>query len=275
MQHYTSGAGGTLAERGYSGADYHLGGGMLGVDGRVGQNAAGGIALGHSQLDAGFDGLAGRVDGRSTTLALYGRLHLAGGDYLAARLQRASLHVEVRRSLLLGNTLTPLASAHDDTLQQATLEAGRDFPLAGSSTLTPYLDVTALRLQQGGFSEPSAGGFGLIAGGNTHTLTQAAAGLRYGSLFHGLGGDDYLAGYAAIQRVLAGANPGIPAAFTGAPTAMFALRGQDLARSTGLVGVNLLVQVNRRWSWFLDAAGETARGRRLAGTLTAGARIGL
>ena len=269
-----SGAGGTLAERGYSGADYRLGGGMLGVDGRLGQNAAGGIALGHSQLDASFGGLAGRVDGRSTTLALYGRLHLAGGDYLAARLQCASLRVNVRRVLLLGHALTALASARDDTLQQVTLEAGRDFPLA-RGTLTPYLDVSVLRLQQGGFSEPSAGGFGLTARGNTHALTQAMAGLRYGTAFHWLGGDDYLAGYAAIQHVLTGANPGIPAAFTGAPTATFELRGQNLARRTGLVGVNLLVQVNRRWSWFLDAAGETARGQRLAGTLSAGVRIGL
>lgn len=44
---------------------------------------------------------------------------------------------------------------------------------------------------------PSAGGFGRIAGGNTHTLTQAAAGLRYGGMFHWPGGDDHLAGTLA------------------------------------------------------------------------------
>lgn len=269
-----TGASGTLAERGYSSAHYDLGGGMLGVDGRFGQDAAVGAALGHSHLDAGFDGLAGRVDGRGDLAALYGRLNLDRGSYLAGRMEYTRLRAEVRRPVLLGSALTPLTSTHDDIAAQATLELGRDFRVARVA-VTPYLDITGVRLHQDGFAESSVGGFGLTAAGATHRTTLAAVGLRYGTDFQALGGDGYLAGYAALQRVLSGSRLGLAAAFTGAPAALFDVRGQDLTRTAGYLGLDLAVRIDHRWSWFLDAAGETARGGLQAKTLSAGVRIGL
>lgn len=269
-----TGATGTLSQSGYSAAYYDLGGVMIGADGRIGQRAAMGIALGRSHLDANLSGLAGRVDGRSTTVALYGRLNLADRYYLAGRTSHGNLRANVQRTALLGITPTPIAGSHDDTVEQATAEIGRDFhPDLG--TLTPYLDLTGLRLHQGGFTEQGAGGFGLTANGSTHTATLAVAGLRYGTTFQWVAGDSSLAGYAAIQRVLSGANLGFTAALAGAPAATFEVPGQGIARTEGLVGVDLTTRVNRSWSWFLDAASETARGHLQGKSLTAGLRLHL
>ena len=267
-----TGASGALAQAGTSTAHYDLGGGLIGIDAPIAHGLSAGVAAGQSNLDASLDGLAGRVDGRESVFAAYARWNLADGTYLAGRASRADERVNVERSVLLGNTVQSVAGSRSDTITRATLEGGKSYRVAGGE-LTPYASLTGERVDQAAFTEQGASGFGLASPAQSHTAMLADLGLRYGRSFTWVGGRSTLSGEAAYERVLSGANLGFEAAFAGTPTALFTAQGQDLARNTTMVGLELNTRVDHHWGWFLDLGAQFARGRMQGKTATAGVRI--
>ncbi|MHB1991660.1 autotransporter outer membrane beta-barrel domain-containing protein [Metallibacterium scheffleri] len=152
------------------------------------------------------------------------------------------------------------------------LEGGKRFRVAGGD-LTPYASLTGERIDQAAFTEQGAAGFGLTSPAQSHTATLVDLGVRYGRSFTWVGGRSTLSGEAAYERVLSGANLGFTAALAGTPTAYFTAQGQDLARNTALVGVDLNTRVDHSWGWFLDLGAQFGRGRLQGKTATAGVRI--
>ena len=254
-----TGASGALAQSGTSTAHYDLGGGMIGIDAPLASGLSAGVAAGHSNLDASLDGLAGRVDGRESVFAAYARWNLADGTYLAGRASRADERVAVERSVLLGSTVQSVAGDRSDTITRATLEAGQRFDAAGGA-LTPYASLTGERIDQAAFTEQGASGFGLTSPSQSHSVSYATLGLRYGTGFDWALGRSSVSGWLAWQHLLSGANLGFEAAFAGTPTAMFTAQGQDLARNTLEGGVDLTTRFSRTWSGFLDLGLARARG---------------
>ena len=267
----SSDATGTLSQDTFSSAHYHLGGALFGLDTPIIGNLSGGFVLGRSYLDANLAGLAGRVNGRDDTMGLYGRYAFAHGGYVAGRASWSNEQVTVQRAALIGSTLQSLGGTRKDGIAQATIEAGKAFTV-GQGTLTPYASVSALRLDQAGFTEQGAGGFGLTSPAQRHNATLADVGLRFGHGFDWAGGQSVLSGYAFYRRVLAGANLGFTTALAGAPTAQFTAQGQDLARSTEQVGATFNTRVSATWDWWINVDAQAARGRSHGASANVGVR---
>ena len=268
----SSNATGALSQDTFASAQYHLGGALFGLDTPIIGNLSGGFVLGRSYLDANLAGLAGRVNGRDDTMGLYGRYAFAHGGYVAGRANWSTEQVTVQRTALIGSTLQSIGGTRKDGIAQATIEAGEAFTV-GQGTLTPYASVSALRLDQAGFTEQGAGGFGLTSPAQRHNATLADVGLRFGHGFDWVGGQSVLTGYAFYRRVLAGANLGFTTALAGAPTAQFTAQGQDLARSTGQVGATFNTQVSATWDWFINVDAQASRGRSHSVSANAGVRL--
>ena len=254
-----TGGSGTSTQTGTATAHDNLGGVMAGADVPIAHDLAIGAALGRSHLDATLDGLAGRIDGALDTIAVYGRAGGTQGLYLSGRISRGRLTANVERTALLGTTLQSLASRRADTIDAGTLELGDAL-----GHWTPYADLTGIRLQQAGFTEAGASGFGLTAPAQSHTASYATFGLRYGTGFDWALGRSSVSGWLAWQRVLSGANLGFAAAFAGTPTALFTAQGQNLARNTLEGGLDLDTRFNRTWSGFLDLGLARARGSNVS-----------
>ena len=250
-----TGGSGTSTQTGTATAHDSLGGVMAGVDVPVASHIQIGAALGRSHLDATLGGLAGRIDGRLDTIAVYGRAGGASGPYLSGRASAGRLRADVERSALLGNTIQSLAGARTDTIDAGTLELGDAL-----GHWTPYADLTSIRLHQAAFTEAGASGFGLTAPAQSHTASYATLGLRYGTGFDWALGQSRVSGWLAWQRLLSGANLGFEAAFAATPTAMFTAQGQDLARNTLEGGLDLDTRFDRTWSGFIDLGLARARG---------------
>lgn len=268
----SSDATGTLSQDTFASAHYHLGGALFGLDTQIIGNLSGGFVLGRSYLDANLAGLAGRVNGRDDTMGLYGRYAFANGGYVAGRANWSNEQVTVQRTALIGSTLQSIGGTRKDGIAQATIEAGKAFTL-GQGTLTPYASVSALRLDQAGFTEQGAGGFGLTSPAQRHNATLADVGLRFGHGFDWAGGQSVLSGYAFYRRVLTGANLGFTAALAGAPTAQFTAQGQDLTRNTEQMGATFNTQVNATWGWFINVDAQASRGRSHGVGANAGVRV--
>ncbi len=248
-----TGASGTLGQPGWSDADYDLGGSMAGLD-FVSDAGALGIALGQSHLDANLEALGGHVDGRTDSLAAYGRLNFGNGAYFSGRVGHDSLKISVRRDVLLGMSLQALAGAHDDRIDRATLEGG-----AVLGHFTPYASVTGMRLQQGNVTEQGAGGMGLAAPSDTHNAALAELGTRWSDHWHWRGGDSTLTLLLAWNRVLSGTDLGFTAAFAGVPDSTFEVEGQGLPKSVIDGGIGLTTRAGQHWSWSVDAGLESSR----------------
>ncbi len=79
---------------------------MAGVDVLVSERVAVGAALGRSHLDASRNGLAGRIEGKLNTVAVYGRATLGNQGYLSGRLSDGRLHASMRTYRTTGRDLT-------------------------------------------------------------------------------------------------------------------------------------------------------------------------
>ncbi|MGH8191428.1 MAG: autotransporter outer membrane beta-barrel domain-containing protein [Rhodanobacteraceae bacterium] len=262
-----TGTSGMLEGSGYDSADYRSAGTLAGIDGSFGSFSAG-IAGGRTRVDSHIGALGGDVEGREDLLAAYARANLSDGGYLAGRVGYAHVRNEINRSLLLGTTLTPISGAHTDHLTLASLEGGKTL-----GHWTPYVSLSALRIDQSAFAENGANGMGLAAPSQTHTASFADLGLRYGDAFQWSGGQSWFGAYADYRRVLGGANLGIDASFVGVPDSTFVAEGQNLPRNTGILGAEFSTQVNARWGWFLDGDYQTANGGGHAGEVDAGVRL--
>lgn len=266
------GSAGGMSQDSFASARYTMGGALVGLDSTLfGHPAVSvGALFGHTAMNASLAGLAGHANGRADTFALYGKAAFGHGAYVAGRASWTSDTLDVSRMAVLGGGAAQRVTGdRTDDLYRTTVELGQRIG-DGATTFTPYLSVTGLRLDTDAFTENGAGGFGLAVASQGHTASFANLGARFGHGFSWSGGQSVLTGYLAWRRTLSGLRLGLDARFAGAAGSDFMAIGQGLARNTGEIGVNVSTQVNGRWSWYLNAAADGARGRAHDATADAG-----
>ncbi len=260
-----TGGSGTSRQAGTATARDSLGGVMAGVDVPISDHLAVGMALGRSHLDASLDGLAGRIDGKLDTVAVYGRAELSDDAYVSVRLSDGQLDARVNRTLRLGATLQPVSGHRSDRIRAATLEMGKRL-----GHWTPYVSLTGVQLHEAGFAEKGASGFGLTAPAQNHSIGYSTLGLRVATRFRWAMGTSDLSAHASWRHALTGARLGFQAAFVGTPTAMFTSQGQNLAQNANQIGVKLATRVDPNWSWFVGFGLTRARGSNVSKIASAG-----
>jgi len=258
-----------LAQNGYASARTLGNGTLAGLDIPVTDAATAGVFFGRNRSNSTLAGLSGRVSERDTLGGIYANYRFDDGAYVAGRASWTHADMDVQRTVLLGTQLDTLTTGRTDGVGRLTLEAGKGF-----GAFTPYISVTSLRLNQSAFAEEGAGGFGVDAAGRRQAATLGELGGRWQpSAFDWAGGESRLTGYAAYQRVFAGADLGFAATLVGAPGAAFVVNGQSLPRNTYTAGATLDTRINGQWSWFIDADWQSAPGRYHAFSGNAGVRF--
>ncbi|KRE94952.1 transporter, partial [Frateuria sp. Soil773] len=236
---------GGMARSGYSPVGVDLSGMLVGNDYRLAGNAIAGYAISQSQ---GLGRLAESADqGRSHALEgmLYGGV-IHGRGYLMGRFGVGDYRETMRRRLQLGSQFAGVGSDSRGRYGVAYGETGYRLAMGGLN-LTPYVNLQYSRLQNDGFNELGANGFGLKAGGQAIDRWQAGVGMRAvrrWALAHG--GSLSLQARVLWQRAFAMRGDVAEASFTGidqwAP-----LGGIGLSRYGGMAGATV------NWQFSPDA----------------------
>jgi fibronectin-binding autotransporter adhesin len=167
---------GNLQRSGYAGASFRSGGGMAGVDLRIGTHGWLGVAAGQNsgfgQLDASWDHDRTWMN----TLALYGGV-VNGPWYASAQVTSGWYREDMQRLLQLGELMAPVGNASTGRYMAGALEGGRMFQIGGTRVV-PFANVRYQSLDLGGFAEQGGLGYGLKAQGRTVGRLQTGLGVR-------------------------------------------------------------------------------------------------
>ncbi|HEU0198551.1 MAG TPA: autotransporter domain-containing protein [Nevskiaceae bacterium] len=266
------GVSGGLGRNGYDAMGYRSGGSIAGIDAPLGNGFSAGIAGGHIHTWTTIDGLGGRMNDRETFGAAYGGWMDPNGWYVNGRASLANVRADVYRDLLLGTAWHALVGDHTDRVTTFTAEAGKQMTY-GNVSLTPYFDVTGVRLHQSGFAERGSA-MGLDAHEQSHTATLGTLGLRYTEAFDANGHPASLSAYAAYQRTFSGQDLGMEAGYVGLSGVQFRAQGQNLPRNIGIVGLGWQQQITGKWSWFANGAYEAGNESTHQAAVNVGLRLG-
>lgn len=219
---------------------------LMGSDRSLGANAAAGFAFGANDTD-GFLGTGyDRSHERQTQARFYAGA-MRGNGYALGQFGVGRYERQLRRKLLLGDSVDGVATDYAGRFTTANLEAGYRFGNARDS-LAPYAGVDYVRLDRDSFVENGAVGFGLKTNGGVAERTLAVAGLRAERAWKtGSGIGLALRGYAEWRRSVSERGLLMDASFVGAES-WAPLYGEGFARSSGLFGVGLDATLSRRTS---------------------------
>lgn len=261
----TYGLDGQLKKRGFASAGMNLFGAMAGVDARVGENGSIGAALATSRLRGSIDGLNGKTDGRTATLALYGRGEIGSG-YVSGLIGYSDLTQDVERTVAYGTGIERLETEVNGSAWQARIEAG--YTLSGN--LTPFAAVGHTRLTREGFNESSNSGLGLTASKDVANTTTGELGLRWDTEL----GNANIGADVALRHRFGNRSPSFTAAFDGLQEATFDVAGTPLSTNdlrVGLQGSYRLTTATRLFG-NVSALWDNASGHNVTGTV--GVRVG-
>lgn len=239
----------TLGQPGQGGSafgQFRNDGWLMGSDLPLGANATAGFAFGVNDTDGflgpGYD----RSHERQTQARFYAGA-MRGNGYALGQFGVGRYERQLRRKLLLGDSVDGVATDYAGRFTMANLEAGYRFGNANQS-LAPYAGIDYVRLDRDGFIENGAAGFGLKTNGGVAERTLAVAGLRAERAWKtGSGIVLALRGYAEWQRSVSERGLLMDASFVGAES-WAPLYGEGFARSSGLFGVGLDAALSRRTS---------------------------
>ena len=280
------GAFGKVDDPGGAGVDFSAGGGVVGLDQRLGPGLRLGLALGYARSDARMQALPATSGTDTTALLSYGNWR-AGRVRAQAALGYAHGRVESRRDASLPTAQPTAAEAHAASHTNQLLsqgELGLDLPL-GSLTLTPFASLQASWLWQGRTTEDGAAPLDLgLAGGSatslrhmlgvevTHSLELGEWGGDWGGELGGEGvaGDLGLRlGWVRERRTAATT---VDLGFAAAPEASFRVEGPRPQRDAAAVGLGLNLTAFQSLSAFVRYDGELGR-KDQTNTLSAGLRL--
>jgi outer membrane autotransporter protein len=228
---------GSLASEGFSQASLSLGGTVVGFDQALGDEALVGLSLSKARLDAGLSGLGGESRALIDEAALYAGWSREG-RYVHGRLAQGRINQQMQRRVLLGTTLSGVATQYRAHYSSLGVEAGSHHDWAGMD-INPFVSSQWVSLSQDGFGEAGAYGFGLRAGDLEHRFWQAGAGLDVSrEWFRADGGSHRVAARLQWQRALRGADAGVEASFVGLD-AFAPVHGVGLPRERVLLDVGL------------------------------------
>ena len=167
---------GALQQAGFNGVDYRMSGWMLGHDVRLTPDAVVGFAAMRMQGNGWMSELGDRTRSRQTEAQAYAGW-LGEDAYLHGALGAGRFDREVERTLLLGYRREGVNTLQGGRYLFANLESGYRLD-AGGFAVTPYLGAHYAMLQDRGFDEAGADGFGLRSAGGRLARWQGYAGLR-------------------------------------------------------------------------------------------------
>ncbi len=151
-------ASGNLTKSGYASGDVDASGVLAGIDRRFTDQWLVGVAFAHDRSTADFDRLAGSSKSRSSGGSIYAQFD-GGSWYANARVGKAWVDADVRRTALLGAETANITSSRDDTVTSGYLEGGWKIQ-TGNTTWTPFVGASVDKLNRDGIVETGAGGFG-------------------------------------------------------------------------------------------------------------------
>ncbi len=229
-------SGGSFAQGGSAGQDRWRAGDVLSGS-RVEFNSA----------NLEFDRAGGSALGRSSSWQAYLRQFGDDGLYTLGSVGFSHHQLSLERRIDLGNGPRVVQSQRALDVVNAHLEAGRDIGF-GEGKFTAFTSVGAALLRGGEFSEWGNTGFELQASNSLHQRLTGDIGLRYSTARYWGNGQWLRLDLGASYRRLLASTDNAPAAFAGAPGAVFDLLGLPAARGVGAARASF-TGGGDRWSW--------------------------
>jgi outer membrane autotransporter protein len=241
------------ATDGFSGFNYSMGGGSLGIDRSFGRHFVAGINGGYSFTALDFDAGRGNADIKAASGSLYGTWFTEQA-YLDAVVSYARQSYDNERNVVVGPMTSLSRSDHDANMFGATFGGGYRFDLGGFG-LRPFLTYSYILLDEQGFTETGAGAANLAVNGRTTNSLVSELGLRAARAFQPEIGAfvPYLS--AAWKYDYNIDDRTIISGVAGAPGTAFPLPGARIDQNAALVGAGLLF-VRGRWSLSAEYLGE-------------------
>ncbi len=240
---------------GFSGFDYSMGGGSVGIDGGFGEQFIAGLNAGYAHTDVDFDGGRGNAEIGAIGGSLYGTWFSdEARGYVEGVLSYARQSYDNQRHVVVGDLSRVVKSKHDANVFGAQLGGGYRFDLRGFG-LRPFASISYVLLDEEGFTETGAGDVNLVVDGRTTHSLVSELGVRAARAFKPELGTfvPYLSG--AWKYDFGIDDRTILSGFSGAPGSVFPLDGQDIDQNAALAGAGVLF-LRDRWSASVEYLGE-------------------
>jgi outer membrane lipase/esterase len=224
-------------ETGFTGFDYSVNGGALGLDYLVQDKFIFGAGFGYSfsDIDLGDSQGAGDID--SVFGSLYGS-YFTERAYVESVLSYGRQSYDNMRNLVIGSIQRQAFSEHDGDLFSAYLGGGYYFPVR-DWRWGPFGSLQYTYLEEDGFQETGAGSLNLMVGNRSTDNLISRLGLRVGRVFRTKSVDlvpelslAWLYDFDIDDEV-------ISSSIAGAPGIWFSVPGQPVDRNGAVIGASI------------------------------------
>jgi outer membrane autotransporter protein len=231
------------ADPGYTGFDYNVAGGALGVDFLLRDRFIIGISGGYSYTNIDLDDNKGNGSTRSSFGSIYGS-YFTSQYYLETAFSYARQDYNNTRNVDVGALHSQAYSKHRGDTYSFSLTGGYNFTL-DRWLVQPLASLRYTYLGEEGFQEHGAGGASLIVGDRDSESLVSELGLRLARIFETRFGAFIPELRAAWNYDFGLDDRVITAAFAGSPNATFAIKGQEVKNHGATLGTGItLVQKN-------------------------------
>lgn len=228
---------------GYTGFNYHVAGGAIGLDYLLCDRLIVGVSGGYSYTDIDLDDDKGAGNIKSTFGSLYGS-YFTKQMYVETALTYSRQDFSNDRTIVVGALQSQARSNHNGDAYSIFLGGGYNFAME-SWLLQPLASLRYIYLTEDDFRESGAGGVNLIVGNRSTESLESELGLRLARVMPtGIG--TFIPEVRAAWNYDFGLDDRvITAAFEGSPNIPFAIAGQDVKHHGATVGAGVtLVQKN-------------------------------
>jgi len=230
-------------KNGYTGFDYNLAGGAIGIDYLLGNRTIIGVSGGYSYTDIDLDSNNGSGTINSNFASLYGS-YFTKEMYLETSLAYSWQRFSNNRNVVVGSLQNTAHSDHDGNAFAASLEGGYNFDL-GKLLVQPIAALQYINLEEDGFTETGAGSVNLIIDDRSTESLTSDLGLRFAKVFPTDFGSLIPELRVTWKHDFEIDDQVITAAFKGAPNVTFDVPGQDMDSEAATVSVGMtLIQKN-------------------------------
>ncbi len=239
---------GELKQTGFATGETHFLGGQWGADTRINDNWVIGGAVLAGNGEASFDRWGGQSTSRNIGVSVYSRYGQNRGWYTAGRLGWASIKNKTERKILT-NDEKMIGAKHKDNLWSGYLETGYVMHRK-QSRITPFVGLAYDRITRGAFAEKGdESAFALKANAASYDQTSGLLGVRFAHRFDWAAGSSWVQAYGLYQRSLKADDLSYKATFVGFPSVHHWVKGIDLPKHSGWVGIGLNTQSTPVFSW--------------------------
>ncbi|GIL04857.1 MAG: hypothetical protein BroJett031_13770 [Betaproteobacteria bacterium] len=244
----------------FAGYGFDLAGFAIGIDHRFGNAFSAGLSFGRVRNTVESDLAGNAADVDSNLLALYGS-YARGTAYVDGTLSAGNVRYDSRRTIVVGSTITLVASRHDAKVLALGLGAGV-LARAGEHWLDPFVKLRYTRLKEDGFSEAGSGIALAVAPRTTEALV-SELGVRWTRVYAARGNASF-APEASLAWLhdFGRDNRLINAAYLDAPDASFAIEGQPVERNGARASLGVTYRSNSGFISFLRYTAELRSGYR-------------